>query len=110
MPEFKIDVPDGWYDRCSGDGYERYTDSDGNRRYIDNNELVADMPFRPCAKCGEYPNDRGDDHCIQNLGEVWNACCGHGNREGYIQFEDVIIRGYFTIERKGDDGEWKIVK
>lgn len=100
--EFKTfdEVPKSWLDRCSDDGYEKYIDEDGNRRYKDNDVLVGDAPFRPCARCGKYPNENGDDYCIQNLGRVVNACCGHGTHEGYIMFDDgTIIRGYFTVER-----------
>ena len=97
------DIPDSWLDRCSNNGYERYTDENGNRRYEDNNELVSDNPFRPCARCGHYPNENGDDFCIQRLGAVMNACCGHGNREGYIQFDNgITIRGYFRVEKDSD--------
>ena len=95
-----FEVPEGWYDRCSGNGHKRYTDENGNRRYVDNNLKTSDMPFRPCARCGQYPNENGDDHCIQNLGKVVNACCGHGTHKGYVMFDDgTIIRGFFEIER-----------
>lgn len=91
------DAPDGWSDRCSGDGYKRVIDETGERVFADNGVSVG-IGYRPCAKCKEYPNERGDDHCIQNLGKVINACCGHGKNKGYIQFEDGrIIEGYFTI-------------
>lgn len=95
-----FEVPESWRDRCSGNGHERYTDEQGNRRYVDNDVITSDMPFRPCARCGQYPNENGDDHCIQNLGRVVNACCGHGTCKGYIMFDDgTIIRGFFEIER-----------
>ena len=98
--ESLFEVPDSWLDRCTDNGYERYTDEEGNRRYVDNNVKTSDMPFRPCARCGQYPNENGDDHCIQNLGRVVNACCGHGTHKGYVMFDDgTIIRGYFEVER-----------
>lgn len=54
-----------------------------------------------CQKCGMTPNSYGQDHCIANLGNVANACCGHGSHEGYIQFDNgITIRGYFEIERE----------
>ena len=97
------DVPENWLDRCSGDGHERYVDENGDRRYKDNNELI-DSEYRPCAKCGQYPINDGEDYCLQHLGNVMNACCGHGNREGYIQFDNGIrISGYFKVERFGKD-------
>lgn len=106
--DYMTDVPDSWRSRCSGDGYERYTDCNGERRYVDNDILVGDMPFRPCAKCGHYPNGDGDDYCIQNLGKVLNACCGHGNHKGYIQFDNgITIRGFFEIEKMVTDKESK---
>lgn len=94
------DIPEAWTDRCSGDGHKRYVDENGERRYVDNNVRLQDMPYRPCAKCGCYPNEDGDDACIARLGKVLNACCGHGTNKGYIQFDNgIIIRGYFEIER-----------
>lgn len=81
-----------WKDRCSGDGWI---------------EKGHSGEWRPCAKCLEYPNERGDDFCIQNLGRVWNACCGHGNQKGYVQFENgITIRGFFEIEY-WDKEKWK---
>ena len=100
MSSFREEIPDSWTNRCSGDGYTRYRDESNLLRYTDNNEKVDDMPFRPCAKCGNYPTDDGDDFCLQHLGNVMNACCGHGNKKGYIQFANgITIRGYFEIER-----------
>ena len=97
--KFMTKAPDSWSDRCSGDGYKRYVDENGDRRYEDNNIKLEDMPYRPCAKCGEYPNKDGDDACLGHLGNVMNACCGHGNQKGYVQFDNgIIIRGYFEIE------------
>lgn len=85
-----VEIPDSWRDRCSGNGYERYTDNDMK---------VSESPWRPCARCGQYPTQDGDDCCLQHLGNVMNACCGHGNGKGYIQFDNgVTIRGYFEIE------------
>ena len=100
MDEYRINAPETWRGRCSGDGYKTYIDINGDRRYIDNDAKLEDMPWRPCAKCGEFPNENGDDYCIQNLGKVMNACCGHGNQEGYIQFDNgITIRGFFKIEK-----------
>lgn len=98
--EHIVDIPDSWRDRCSGDGHARYVDEKGVRRYVDNNAPVSDEPYRPCARCGKYPNESGDDHCIQGLGRVINACCGHGAHPGYIQFHNgITVRGYFEVER-----------
>ena len=71
--------------------------------YADTEVIVSeDTAGRACVKCGQHPNERGDDYCIQNLGKVLNACCGHGNKEGYIQFDNgITIRGFFRIERNG---------
>lgn len=96
------DAPEGWFDRCSGDGYETSLKEDGGRVFNDNGVSV-DIGFRPCAKCNCYPNERGDDACIANLGNVMNACCGHGNIKGYIQFDNgITIRGNFEIEYSED--------
>lgn len=95
------DAPESWSDRCSGDGHERYVDENGDRRFKDNDVSVG-IGYRPCAKCGEYPTEEGHDACFgkEGLGNVMNACCGHGKNEGYIQFDNGIrISGKFTIER-----------
>jgi len=66
-------------------------------RYKDDNCIVPEDTR--CAKCGALSNKNGHDACIGTLGNVLNACCGHGE-EGYIQFDNgVTIRGIFTIER-----------
>lgn len=55
---------------------------------------------RPCKHCGINPTEEGHDYCIRNLSGVINACCGHGEHEGHIMFENnIIIRGYFSVER-----------
>lgn len=97
------DAPEGWFDRCSGDGYETCVLEDGDRIFKDSGVSV-DIGFRPCAICKKYPNENGDDACIASLGLVINACCGHGKNKGYIQFDNgITIRGNFEIEY--DDAE-----
>lgn len=93
------DVPESWRDRCSGDGYDTIINDEGDRVYADNG-MPVDVGYRPCAKCGEYPINDGEDYCLQHLGNVMNACCGHGNKKGYIQFDNgIIIEGYFEVHR-----------
>ncbi len=92
------DAPEGWSDRCSGDGYKRVINDDGERVFADNGVSVG-IGYRPCAKCGEYPTKEGHDACLGTLGNVINACCGHGRNKGYIQFDNgITIRGYFEVE------------
>ena len=99
-PILWVDVPNSWLDRCSGDGHERYVDENGDRRYRDNNQTIEEYGYRPCALCGQFPTNSGEDYCLQYLGKVINACCGHGKNKGYIQFDNgVTIRGYFDIEK-----------
>ena len=93
------DAPESWDDRCSGDGYKRIIDVDGNRVFADNGVSVG-IGYRPCAKCKEYPTEEGHDACLGTLGNVMNACCGHGKHDDYIQFDNGIrISGKFKIER-----------
>lgn len=103
-------APKSWFDRCSGDGHERIINENGEHVYKDDNTLVSEVGFRPCSKCGEFPNADGDDACLSNLGRVMNACCGHGKNEGYIQFDNgLTVRGYFKIEKtKKYDMEYEI--
>ena len=64
--------------------------------YKDTEEVVDFKNPRPCSRCGKLPTEKGHDPCIANLPGVDNACCGHGVRQGYIQFSDGrIIRGMF---------------
>lgn len=94
------DAPEEWFDRCSGDGYDKYTNEYGERVYSDNDIVAGELGFRPCARCGRYPSLDGDDACLSNLGRVMNACCGHGKNKGYIQFDNgITVRGDFEIER-----------
>ena len=93
------DAPESWDDRCSGDGYKRIIDVDGNRVFADNGVSVG-IGYRPCAKCKEYPIEESHDACLGTLGNVMNACCGHGKHDDYIQFDNGIrISGKFKIER-----------
>lgn len=56
---------------------------------------------RSCPKCGKIKTKEGHDPCLSKLPGVKNACCGHGIKEGYLQFIDgTIIRFNITeIER-----------
>jgi len=55
--------------------------------YVDDLSPVCDGYNRACARCGEYPSDKGHDACIANLpSEVLAACCGHGIEEPYVMF------------------------
>lgn len=75
------EIPDEWHGRCT-------------------DKIDDDGFIKPCIKCGKYPTADGDDDCIANLGLVMNACCGHGERKGYIQFDSgIIIRGHFEIDK-----------
>ena len=53
----------------------------------------------PCKRCNHLPNKRGHDWCLRGLPGVRFACCGHGEQDGYIMFENgVTIRGTFKVE------------
>lgn len=59
-------------------------------RYVDTDEIVPDVPTRPCPRCKLAPTPEGHDACIANLPGVDFACCGHGvkGERGYIKFSD----------------------
>lgn len=102
------DIPtkSAWNGRCSGDGQNSYKDKDGKWRWSDNHELCSIGKPKPCGKCGQYPTSDGNDSCLGHLGKVTNACCGHGDSEGYIQFDNgITIRGYFRIENDKNGSE-----
>lgn len=65
-------------------------------RYADTNEPVEDRPSYPCKHCGLFQSADGHYPCIANLPWVKYGCCGHGDREGYVMFEDRrVLRGKF---------------
>jgi hypothetical protein len=59
---------------------------DDGWKYTDTKEPIA--VSRPCPRCGKYQTAEGHDPCIRNLPGIKNACCGHGVKEGYLQFSD----------------------
>jgi hypothetical protein len=68
---------------------------------IDPNHAVFS---KRCPKCGLGITPEGHDPCIANLPGVTNACCGHGQGQGYIQFSDGrAIRGDFVVEEAPRD-------
>ena len=66
--------------------------------HYEDGTLIDDTPKRKCPKCNAFPTEDGHDACISNLPGVRNACCGHGQEEGYIQFnDDTVIRFKLNI-------------
>jgi hypothetical protein len=54
---------------------------------------------RICAKCRQLRTKQGHHPCIANLPGVLMACCGHGQRDGYVMFVDGrVILGPFAVE------------
>jgi len=75
------------------------------RQSSENDAIASRCTPIVCEKCGMPPNEYGQDYCIANLGNVMNACCGHGE-EGYIQFDNgITIRGHFNVEHDGEEGK-----
>jgi hypothetical protein len=70
-----------------------------NWRFCDTDESIYNHN-RKCPKCLENETQDGHDPCIKNLPGVRFACCGHGEHEGYIMFDNgTLVRGIFKIER-----------
>jgi len=81
--------------------YWRNTISQGEGWYYEDYSKAEGENIKPCVRCGNMPTKDGHDSCIANLPGIKNACCGHGVRDGYLQFEDgTEIRGEFKIKRK----------
>ncbi len=59
---------------------------------------------RSCGRCGKDETEEGHDACIAKLPGVVNACCGHGQNEGYISFEDGRVI-YMNITGRWDKGK-----
>ncbi len=53
-------------------------------------ELASGGQTLRCIKCLKMPTPEGHDGCLGTLlGNVMNACCGHGDdRLAYVQYED----------------------
>ncbi len=49
---------------------------------------AEDWPDGFCNACGQCKTEEGHDPCIASLPGVIFACCGHGNGDAYIKFED----------------------
>jgi hypothetical protein len=62
--------------------------SEPNYLYVDNNEPISDD--RPCKKCNKIIGPNEIDPCIGYLPGLIGACCGHGAKDGYIEFENGI--------------------
>ncbi|GEM_PF-1903967 len=93
-------TPKSWVGRVNYNGHILVESENGEIVYEDVKKTMQEYGVRPCKACGLYPDHNGDDPCIAGLGHVINACCGHGNSEGYIQFDNgTIIRGRFTVEK-----------
>jgi hypothetical protein len=63
-----------------------------------------------CKRCGLKRTEKRHDPCIANLPGVVFACCGHGENQGYVAFENgVVIRGHFetTLLDEGHLDAWR---
>lgn len=61
-------------------------------KYADNNVSVF-KEARPCKLCKRFPiitKNHRYDACLGKLPGVKNACCGHGLKDGYIQFNNLV--------------------
>ncbi len=55
-----------------------------------------------CKVCKKPSTKDEHDPCIPNLPGVKNACCGHGDLEGYVMFDSgKVIRGTFDHVKSG---------
>jgi hypothetical protein len=67
------------------------------QRCVNYDSLVELINQLPCQACGMKRNYDEPDPCIGYLPGVINACCGHGFRDGYVQFStETVISGRFT--------------
>jgi len=72
-------------------GHSTYYDYETEKWYYEDNDKYIKSENRPCARCGKTPTLSGADYCLKDL-EVCDfinaACCGHGERIGYISLQD----------------------
>jgi hypothetical protein len=55
-------------------------------RCTDNKEILDLKNPRSCKKCGKSPTPKGYDSCLGYVENAIAVCCGHGIKEGYIQY------------------------
>lgn len=72
-------------------GHSTYYDYETEKWYYEDNDKYIKSENRPCKRCGKTPTLSGADYCLKDL-EVCDfinaACCGHGERIGYISLQD----------------------
>ena len=72
-------------------GHNTYYNYETEKWYYEDNDKYIKSENRPCARCGKTPTLSGADYCLKDL-EVCDfinaACCGHGERIGYISLQD----------------------
>ena len=72
-------------------GHSIYYDYETEKWYYKDNDEYIKSENRPCTRCGKTPTLSGADYCLRDL-EVCDfikaACCGHGERIGYIALQD----------------------
>lgn len=70
-------------------GHRIYHDGE-QFRYLDNDEPTKTGRLkRHCGHCGKLTPKSGHDPCIENLPDVVNACCGHGDVDhAYVMFDN----------------------
>ena len=72
-------------------GHRIYYDYETEKWHYEDNDKYIKSENRPCTRCGKTPTLSGADYCLKDL-EVCDfinaACCGHGERIGYISLQD----------------------
>lgn len=61
---------------------------DGAWLYADTKQPVTENPGRKCGHCKRQNRLDGHDACLGEIPGAMNACCGHGNNRGYVQWPD----------------------
>lgn len=72
-------------------GYSTYYDHETEKWYYEDNDKYIKSENRPCIRCGKTPTLNGADYCLKDLEAcdfIKAACCGHGERIGYISLQD----------------------
>lgn len=90
-------------------GYDIEYDYDKKQfLYVDDGTVaVTTHSERPCKKCNRLPTKDGHDPCIPNLPGVEFACCGHGETEGYIKFNDGQVIRFYLTETETTENEYR---
>lgn len=84
----------------------KYVEDDSlvNKVELNFNNEYSDELDKRCPRCKMINKFDAPDYCLGYLPGVSNACCGHGENEGYISFTNGITVRFKDLRIEGIEG------